>query len=64
MPDEIVPALPLARYELVNASGVIVRSGALSEKEVVVDTETLPAGIYFVRLEAQNGARKSVVVSK
>ena len=53
-----------ARYEVVNAAGVVVRSGALSEKEVVVDTEALPAGIYFVRLEAQNGARKSVMVSK
>ncbi len=54
----------VARYEVVNASGVIVRSGALSEKEVVVDTAPLPAGIYFVRLEAQNSARKSIAVSK
>ncbi len=54
----------VARYEVVNASGMVVRSGALSEKEVVVDTETLSAGIYFVRLEAQNGAQKSLVVSK
>ena len=53
-----------ARYEVVNAAGVVVRSGALSEKEVVVDTETLSAGIYFVRLEAKNGARKSLTVSK
>ncbi len=30
----------------------------------MVDTETLPAGIYFVRLEAQNGARKTRVVSQ
>ena len=53
-----------ARYELVNAAGVVVRSGALSEKELVVDTEALPSDIYFVRLEAQNGARKSLMVSK
>ncbi len=54
----------VVRYELVNGAGVVVRSGALSEKEVVVDTEALSAGVYFVRLEAQNGARKSVMVSK
>ncbi len=53
-----------ARYELVNASGMVVRSGALSGSEAIVNTETLPAGIYFVRLEAQNGAQKSVMVSK
>ncbi len=54
----------VARYELVNAAGMVVRSGALSEKELVVDTETLSSGIYFVRIEAQNGAQKSVMVSK
>ncbi len=53
-----------ARYEVVNGAGVVVRSGALSGSDVIVDTEALPAGIYFVRLEAQNGARKSVMVSK
>ena len=42
---------------------MVVRSGALSEKEVVVDTEALSAGIYFVRLEAQNNTRKSLMVS-
>ena len=54
----------VARYEVVNAAGIVVRSGALSEKELVVDTEALSTGIYFVRIEAQNGARKSVMVSK
>ena len=54
----------VARYEVVNGAGVVVRSGALSEKELVVDTEALSAGIYFVRIETQNGARKSVMVSK
>ena len=51
-----------ARYELVNASGVVVRFGAFSATEVLVDTEALPAGVYFVRLEAQNGAKKVVKV--
>ena len=53
-----------ARYEVVNAAGMVVRSGALSGSEAIVDTEALPSGIYFVRLEAQNGARKNLVVSK
>ncbi len=53
-----------ARYELVNTSGMVVRSGALSGSEAIVDTETLSSGIYFVRLEAQNGARKNLMVSK
>ena len=49
-----------ARYELVNASRTVVRSGALSGREEIVDTEALPAGVYFVRLEAQNGAQKTL----
>ena len=52
------------RYELVNASGVVVRSGAFSTTEVLVDTEVLPAGLYFARIEAQNGAKRVVKVSK
>ena len=56
------PAGVMGRYELVNASGVVVRAGALEGTELFIDTETLPAGIYFVRLEAQNGATKSVKV--
>ena len=58
------PAGVMGRYELVNASGVVVRAGALEGTELFIDTETLPAGIYFVRLEAQNGATKSVKVIK
>ena len=53
-----------ARYELVNASRTVVRSGALSGREEIVDTEALPAGVYFVRLEAQNSTRKTLAVSK
>ena len=52
----------LARYTLVNASGMVVRSGALSGSEAIVDTEALPAGVYFMRLEAQNDAQKSIAV--
>ena len=53
-----------ARYELVNASGVVVRTGAFSATEVLVDTEALPAGLYLVRITAQNGAKRVVKVSK
>ncbi|MGP1460272.1 MAG: BspA family leucine-rich repeat surface protein [Bacteroides sp.] len=58
------PAGVMGRYELVNASGVVVRSGVLAGTDLFIDTATLPAGIYFVRLEAQNGATKSVKVIK
>lgn len=53
-----------ARYELVNASGVVVRAGVLCEKELVVDTEALASGLYFVRIATQNGAQKVVRVIK
>ncbi|MGP1460955.1 MAG: BspA family leucine-rich repeat surface protein [Bacteroides sp.] len=53
-----------ARYELVNAAGLVVRAGAFSATEMIVDTEALPAGLYFVRIEAQNGVRKVVRVIK
>ena len=51
-----------ARYELLNSSGVVVRSGVLEEKEVIVDTEELPTGIYFVRFYGANSAQKNVKV--
>ncbi len=52
------------RYELVNASGVVVHAGAFSLSEMIVDTEALPAGVYFVRIAAQNGAKRVVKVFK
>ncbi len=53
-----------ARYELVNAAGVVVRAGAFSATGAIVDTEALSAGVYFVRIEAQNGAKRVVKVFK
>ena len=53
-----------ATYELVTLSGVVVRSGALNDTEVFVDTEALPAGLYFVRLMGQNGAKRVEKVFK
>ena len=52
------------RYELVTLTGSVVRAGALEGTETIVDTETLPAGLYFVRLKAQGGARKTLKMSK
>ena len=51
-------------YELVNLSGVVVRSGVLNGNEVIIDTEGLPAGLYFARLMGQNGAKRVVKVTK
>ena len=52
------------RYELVTLTGNVVRAGALDGTETVVDTETLPAGLYFVRLTGQNRVKKTVKVVK
>ncbi len=51
-------------YEVVNLMGSVLRSGLLDTNEVVVDTEDLPSGLYFVRLEAQGNARKTVKLLK
>ena len=51
-----------ARYKLVNAAGVVVRAGAFVATEVIVDTEALAAGVYFVRIEVQNGAKRVMKV--
>ncbi len=52
------------RYELVNASGLVMRSGSFSVTEVFVNTEALPAGLYFVCITAQNGAKRVEKVFK
>ena len=52
----------VARYELVNQMGAVLRSGLIEGDALLVDTEPLPAGLYFVRLEAQGGARKTLKV--
>ena len=52
------------RYELVTLTGNVVRAGALDGTETVVDSQELSAGLYFVRIEAQNGAKKTVKVVK
>ncbi len=52
------------RYELVTLTGNVVRAGAVDSTETVVDTEALPAGLYFVRLTGQNGAKRGERVVK
>lgn len=54
----------VGRYELVNAAGWIVRTGALEAEELWVDTEALPTGLYLARLMGQNGAKRVVRVVK
>ena len=54
----------VGRYTLVNTLGGVVRSGALSSTEVFVDTEALPAGIYFVCIEIQGGVKRSIMAIK
>lgn len=53
-----------AQYELITAMGLVVRSGVFATQEVVLDTESLPSGVYFVRLVTQNGAQKTMKVVK
>ena len=52
------------RYELVTLTGNVVRAGALDGTETVVDTEALPAGLYFVRFRTANFSERSVKVVK
>ena len=42
----------------------MVGSGAFVTTEVIVDTEALAAGVYFVRIGVQNGAKRVVKVVK
>ena len=52
------------RYELVTLTGNVVRAGALDGTETIVDTEALPAGLYFVRFRTANSLERSVKVVK
>ncbi len=56
------PAGIAAAYELVNVSGVVLRSGEVSTSETIIDTTDLPAGLYFLRIGGQNDAKRTVRV--
>ena len=52
------------RYELVTLTGNVVRAGVLEGTETIVDTEALPAGLYFVRFRTSDSLKRSVKVIK
>ena len=58
------PASLEVRYELVNVTGVVVRSGVLKGTDGVIATEDLPQSVYIMRFYGANSSKKSVVVVK
>ena len=52
------------RYALYNAQGVVVASGVLEGAETHVNTSSFPAGMYLLRLSADNGAMQTYRVVK
>jgi len=52
------------RYDLLNAQGVVVRSGNMVGNEVLIETSDLTSGLYLLRLTAENGATKTITVVK
>ena len=52
------------RYALYNAQGVVLASGMLEGAETRINTSMLPAGIYIIRLTADNGVVKTITVVK
>jgi len=51
-------------YALLNAQGVVVRSGNMYGHEVLIETSDLTSGLYLMRLTATNGATKTITVVK
>ena len=51
-------------YALYNAQGVVVTSGVLAGAETRINTSSFPAGMYLLRLTADNGAKKTYRVVK
>ena len=52
------------KYSLINTQGVEVVSGALEGAETRINTTQFSAGVYLLRLTAENGATKVVTVVK
>ena len=52
------------KYELLNASGITIRKGLLENEVTVIDTEVLPAGVYFLRLVTEEGKEKTERIVK
>ena len=51
-------------YALLNAQGIVVRSGNMTDNEVLIETSDLTSGLYLLRLTAENGATKTITVVK
>ena len=51
-------------YALLDARGSILYQGSLEGAETTLNTENLKAGIYLLRLSADNGATKTITVVK
>ena len=51
-------------YDLLNAQGVVVRSGNMVGNEVLIETSDLTSGLYLLRLTTENGALKTITVVK
>ncbi len=49
---------------MLNAQGIVVRSGNADGNEVVIETRDLTSGLYLLRLTATNGATKTYRVVK
>ena len=51
-------------YALLNAQGVVVRSGSMAGNEVLIETSDLISGLYLLRLTSENGATRTITVVK
>ena len=51
-------------YALYNTQGVVVTSGVLEGAETCINTSMLPAGMYLLRLSADNGTMKTYRIVK
>ena len=51
-------------YTLLNAQGIVVTSGVLEGTETRINTSMLPAGMYLLRLSADNGAMQTYRIVK
>ena len=51
-------------YALLNASGVVLLTGALEGTETVLNTAEVPAGLYLLQLRTASGVARTVRIVK
>ncbi len=51
-------------YTLLNVQGLVVRSGVIETSETIINTATLPTGLYILHLTTASGATKVLRVVK